>query len=98
VSWGKGSTPSTRRAQAQQRSRIVPPAYFLECNWTDEGVEEDCQNANPNTVVVIKSRSPVTMQWIDKATSVIHACYGGNETGNAGADVIFGDANAMGRP
>jgi beta-glucosidase len=49
--------------------------------------------ANPNTAIVIQSGTPVAMPWIDKAKAVVHAWYGGNETGNGIADVIFGDVN-----
>jgi beta-glucosidase len=50
-------------------------------------------NANPNTVVVVQSGTPVTMPWANKALAILQAWYGGNETGNAIADIIFGDVN-----
>ncbi|OGM43359.1 beta-glucosidase J [Aspergillus bombycis] len=53
--------------------------------------------ANPNTVIVLQSGTPVEMPWIDQAKAVVHAWYGGNETGNAIADVIFGDVNPSGK-
>ncbi|CEL06430.1 hypothetical protein ASPCAL09607 [Aspergillus calidoustus] len=53
--------------------------------------------ANPNTAVVIQSGAPVTMPWLDQAPALIQAWYGGNETGNAIADVIFGDTNPSGK-
>jgi beta-glucosidase len=51
--------------------------------------------ANPNTAVVIQSGTPVAMPWIEDAGAVVHAWYGGNETGNAIADVVFGDVNPV---
>ena len=54
-------------------------------------------DANPNTVLVIQSGTPVTMPWADKVSSMIHAWYGGNETGNAIADVLYGDINPSGK-
>lgn len=51
--------------------------------------------ANPNTVVVIQSGTPVAMPWIDKASAVVHAWYGGNETGHGIVDVIYGDVNPV---
>jgi beta-glucosidase len=45
--------------------------------------------ANPNTVVVMQSGTPVSMPWLDKVPSLVQAWYGGNETGNAIADVLF---------
>ncbi|KAH7028914.1 uncharacterized protein B0I36DRAFT_290164 [Microdochium trichocladiopsis] len=53
--------------------------------------------ANPNTAVVVQSGTPVGMPWIDQANAVCHAWYGGNETGNAIADVLFGDVNPSGK-
>lgn len=53
--------------------------------------------ANPKAVVVNQSGTPVTMPWIDQAGAVVQAWYGGNETGNAIADVLFGDVNPCGK-
>lgn len=53
--------------------------------------------ANPNTIVVVQSGTPVTMPWVDQVAGVVHAWYGGNETGNAIADVLFGDVNPSGK-
>jgi beta-glucosidase len=52
-------------------------------------------DANPNTVVVIQSGTPVEMPWIAKAKSVVQAWYGGNECGRAIADIIYGDTNPV---
>ena len=51
--------------------------------------------ANHNTVVVVQSGTPVSMPWIGEAKAVLHAWFGGNETGNAIADVIFGEVNPV---
>ncbi|KAM0789495.1 hypothetical protein ACM66B_000314 [Microbotryomycetes sp. NB124-2] len=53
--------------------------------------------ANPRTVVVTQSGMPVTMPWIDKASTVMQAFFGGNELGNALADLLFGKANPGGK-
>lgn len=53
--------------------------------------------ANPNTVVVNQSGSPVEFPWISKCKCLVQAWYGGNEAGNAIADVLFGDYNPSGR-
>lgn len=53
--------------------------------------------ANPNTVVVNQSGTPVEMPWMHEAKAIIQTWYGGNELGNAIADVIFGDTNPSGK-
>ncbi|KAI0775382.1 glycoside hydrolase family 3 protein [Irpex lacteus] len=53
--------------------------------------------ANPNTVVVNQSGTPVELPWIDSADTVLQAFYGGNEVGNGIADVLFGKVNPSGR-
>jgi beta-glucosidase len=52
---------------------------------------------NPNTAVIIQSGTPVTMPWRERASTLVQAWYGGNETGNAIADVVFGDVNPSGK-
>ena len=53
--------------------------------------------ANPNTVVVIQSGTPVRMPWINEVSALMQAWYGGNECGNGIADVLFGDVNPSGK-
>ena len=53
--------------------------------------------ANPNTVVVVNTASPVTMDWADDVAAVVQAWFGGQEMGDALADVLFGDAEPSGR-
>ncbi|KAK9455662.1 glycoside hydrolase superfamily [Dipodascopsis uninucleata] len=83
----------------------------LSSDWESEGYDrtfmdlppptdkliEAVLNANPNTVIINQSGTPVTMPWVDKASALVHAWYGGNETGNGIADVIFGDLNPSGK-
>lgn len=49
--------------------------------------------ANPSTVVVMQSGTPIAMPWISSVNALVHAWYGGNETGNAIADILFGAVN-----
>ncbi|KAL3422360.1 glycoside hydrolase family 3 [Phlyctema vagabunda] len=53
--------------------------------------------ANPQTIVVLQSGTPVSMPWESSVAGIIQAWYGGNETGNAIADVLFGDVNPSGK-
>ncbi|RJE25234.1 hypothetical protein PHISCL_02447 [Aspergillus sclerotialis] len=53
--------------------------------------------ANPNAVVVIQSGTPVTMPWVNDASALLQAWFGGNECGNGIADVLYGDVNPSGK-
>jgi beta-glucosidase len=53
--------------------------------------------ANPNTIVVLNTGAPVTMDWLDRVPAVIQTWYAGQEAGNAIADVLFGDVNPCGK-
>lgn len=52
---------------------------------------------NPNTIVVLNVGSPVAMPWVDEVPAVVQAWYGGQELGNAIADILFGAENPSGK-
>jgi beta-glucosidase len=58
---------------------------------------EQVAAANPNTIVVLNVGSPLHMNWLDKIAAVVQAWYLGQESGNAIADVLFGDVNPSGK-
>ena len=53
--------------------------------------------ANPNTVVVLNTGSPVTMPWLDEVPAVLQLWFPGQEIGDALADVLTGDVRTGGR-
>ncbi|MBT1545988.1 glycoside hydrolase family 3 protein [Curtobacterium aurantiacum] len=53
--------------------------------------------ANPNTVVVVNAGSPVEMPWRDDVAAVLLTWFGGQEYGNALADVLTGAQEPGGR-
>ncbi|CAG8279779.1 unnamed protein product [Penicillium salamii] len=53
--------------------------------------------ANPNTIVVNQTGSPITMPWIDDVSTIIQAWYQGQEQGNCLADVLLGAVNPSGK-
>ncbi|CAG8974932.1 hypothetical protein HYALB_00007609 [Hymenoscyphus albidus] len=53
--------------------------------------------ANPRSIVVNQSGSPVTMPWVEKVPAILQAWYQGQEAGNALADVLFGVRNPSGK-
>ncbi|KAF3761211.1 family 3 glycoside hydrolase [Cryphonectria parasitica EP155] len=63
----------------------------------DELIEAVAEATSGKLVVVNQSGTPVTMPWASKVNAVVQAWYGGNETGNAIADVLFGDFNPSGK-
>ena len=81
----------------------------LNSDWESEGSDRPDMNlppysddlisrvltANSKAVIVLQSGTPVTMPWVDKAGALVQAWYGGNETGNAIADILFGDVNPV---
>jgi beta-glucosidase len=52
---------------------------------------------NPHTVVVVNTGAPVTMDWADDVAAVLQVWFGGQEMGNAVADVLTGAAEPSGR-
>ncbi|WP_309075295.1 glycoside hydrolase family 3 C-terminal domain-containing protein [Paenarthrobacter sp.] len=53
--------------------------------------------ANPRTVVVVNSGSPVLMPWLNKVSAVLLGWFGGQEFGNAIADILLGAEEPGGR-
>jgi len=53
--------------------------------------------ANPNTVVVVNSGSPVTMGWAGEAPAILQIWFGGQEMANALVDVLVGASEPAGR-
>ncbi|MGH8564885.1 MAG: beta-glucosidase H [Gammaproteobacteria bacterium] len=53
--------------------------------------------ANPNTVVVVNSGSPVTMGWAGETPAILQIWFGGQEMANALVDVLVGASEPAGR-
>ena len=63
-----------------------------------EELAERVLAANPRTVVVQMSAGPLTVPWLkENAPAMLQAWWGGEEAGNALADVLFGAVNPAGR-
>jgi beta-glucosidase len=54
--------------------------------------------ANPNTIVVLVSSFPFTINWsAEHVPAILHMTHGSQEMGNGLADVLFGKVNPAGR-
>lgn len=53
--------------------------------------------ANPRTVVVVNSGSPVLLPWAEDAAAILATWFPGQEAGAALADILSGDAEPGGR-
>jgi beta-glucosidase len=53
--------------------------------------------ANPHTIVVLETGSPVTMPWVDAPAAILEAWYAGSDGANAVGNVLFGTANPSGK-
>jgi beta-glucosidase len=49
--------------------------------------------ANPHTIVVLETGSPVTMPWVAQVSAIVEAWYSGSAGAEALANVIFGEVN-----
>jgi beta-glucosidase len=83
----------------------LPPAYESEGFDRDhlrlppehDALVEAVCAANPRTVVVLSNGAPVLMPWRDRPAAIVEAYLGGQASGAALADVLFGDAEPGGR-
>lgn len=106
------ATDSIERAAAlASKSDVALLFVGLNGDWESEGYDrpnmdlvgqqveliERVAAANPRTVVVLQTGSPVTMPWLDRVAGIIEAWYPGQECGNSIADVLFGNVNPSGK-
>ncbi|RSL41006.1 hypothetical protein CEP53_013024 [Fusarium sp. AF-6] len=69
----------------------------LPVDGSQDRLIEAVVKANPRTIVVNQSGSPVHMPWADHVPVIIQGWYQGQEAGNALADVLFGIQNPSGK-
>jgi beta-glucosidase len=69
----------------------------MKINGQQAALIEGVAAANPNTVVILQTGSPISMPWLDQVSGLVQAWFPGQECGNAIADVLFGDVNPSGK-
>jgi beta-glucosidase len=78
----EGMESSDRRSLTLEQEELIQQVY----------------KANPKTVVVLVASAPYAINWTqENAPAILHTSHGGQEEGNAIADVLFGDYNPAGR-
>jgi beta-glucosidase len=103
VQFDSGADPAKAAALAKTADVAIVFAY----QWESEGMDLDTLSlpdhqddliakvaaANPHTVVVLETGSPVTMPWASQVSGILEAWYGGSRGAEAIARLIFGEVN-----
>ncbi|PZC98022.1 BglX, Beta-glucosidase-related glycosidase [Pyrenophora tritici-repentis] len=100
-------------ADVAREADVAVVVIGLDAEWESEGYDRQTMDlpkngsqdrlieavlaANPRTVIVNQSGTPVTMPWVHKAPSILQAWYQGQEAGNALADVLLGNSSPSGK-
>ena len=86
--WFFCPVPSDGREAVDRRSLNLP----------NEDMIKQIYKANPNTVLVLQSSFPYTINWSDEnLPAILHFTHSSQETGNGLVDVITGKVNPSGR-
>lgn len=86
--WGEGTVAGDGREALDRRSLELESEDLIKMVW----------KANPSTVVALISSFPYAIDWTqENVPAILHMSQCGQETGNALADVVFGDYNPAGR-
>ncbi|MHB9861347.1 glycoside hydrolase family 3 protein [Streptomyces sp. YIM S03343] len=86
-----GSMPAINGREAHDRTDtgLAP---------TQEALVKAVKAANPKTVVIVENSYPTTLGALQKQVpALLWTTHAGQETGNALADLLYGDANPAGR-
>ncbi|MFF4211153.1 glycoside hydrolase family 3 C-terminal domain-containing protein [Streptomyces sp. NPDC001796] len=86
-----GSMPAINGREAHDRTDMgLAPAQ--------EALVKAVRKANPKTVVVVENSYPTTLGALQREVpALLWTTHAGQETGNALADLLYGDANPAGR-
>jgi beta-glucosidase len=106
-----GEADIAAAVEAARTADVAVVFAGLNAEWDNEGLDRPgidlphgqdeliarVAAANPRTVVVLQSGSPLLLPWLDQVPAVLQAWYPGQECGNAIADVLLGRAEPGGR-
>ncbi len=103
--------PGTDLASAAALAKSADVAIVFAYQWESEGMDLPSLSlphnqdaliaavaaANPHTIVVLETGSPVTMPWVDAPAAILEAWYGGSDGADALGNVLFGSVNPSGK-
>ncbi len=110
LAWATPSARSAAIAQAVAAARQAQVAVVLVGDHESEAVDrvrvglssgqnrlvEAVAAANPHTIVVLNTGSPVVVPWAHQVPAMLESWYPGEEDGTALADVLFGKVDPAG--
>jgi beta-glucosidase len=99
--------PGTNPDSAAALAKVADVAIVFASQWESEGMDLDTLSlpehqddliarvvaANPHTIVVLETGSPVTMPWVNQVSAILEAWYSGSRGADAIARLIFGEVN-----
>lgn len=86
--WNFSPVPSDGREAVDRRSLNLPV----------EDMIKQIYKANPNTILVLQSSFPYTINWSqENLPAIVHFTHSSQETGNGLVDVLTGEVNPSGR-
>jgi beta-glucosidase len=107
VTYDPGTDPAAAAEAANGKDVAIVFAYVWESEGMDlpnlsltenqDAVVAAVAAANPHTVVVLETGSPVTMPWVDAPAAILEAWYAGSDGANAVGNVLFGSVNPSGK-
>ena len=107
VKYDPGTDPASAAAAAKGADVAIVFAYVWESEGEDlpdlslphhqDDVIAAVAKANPNTIVVLETGSPVTMPWVNAPAAILEAWYSGSDGANAVGNVLFGTVNPSGK-
>jgi len=97
----------TDASSAATAAKSADVAIVFAQQWESEGMDLDTLTlpenqdaivsavaaANPHTIVVLETGSPVTMPWVDQVSGVLESWYSGSRGATAVANILFGEVN-----
>ena len=107
VKYDPGADPAAAAAAARGADVAIVFAY----EWESEGMDlpdltlphrQDAviaavAAANPHTIVVLETGTPITMPWVKAPAAILEAWFGGSDGADAVGNILFGSVNPSGK-